>query len=225
MTRLGVAILSVLVLVSGAGCPGRNSSRPLSAVDAYVDALRAGDFERAYDLMSERYRKEHTREEFVRMLKESPEEVSQTAARLASPNRQVEVAARFSYDDLRDELALVQEGGGWRIASDPLNFYPQDTPSRALRSFVRAVELKRYDIVLRFVPNKWREAMTPEKVKSQFEGDKREDVDQMMRLLVANLDNTIDQNADQARMQYGDRFEVIFVREEGVWKIEDPDGK
>jgi len=205
------------------GCATSSASQPLSAVDAYAGALRAGDFNRAYDLMSARYRREHSREDFIRMMKDSPQEVRHTSARLTSSNRRVEVAARFVYDDLRDELPLVLESGGWRIASDPLEFYPQDTPSHALRSFVRAVELKRYDVVLRFVPNRWRQEMNEGKIREQFEGEKREEVVQMMRLLSANLENPIEQEGDKARMPYGERYEVKFLREDGVWKVADPD--
>jgi hypothetical protein len=212
--------LLVLVLAACGASPAR---QPLSAVDAYAAALRAGDFGRAYELMSSRYRREHSRDDFVRMMKDSPQEVKQTAARLTSSNRRVEVAARFVYDDLRDELPLVLEDGGWKIASDPLEFYPQDTPSHALRSFVRAIELRRYDVVLRFVPNRWRQEMNEAKVREQFEGEKREEVVQMMRLLGANLENPIEQEGDKARMPYGERFEVKFIREDGVWKVADPD--
>jgi hypothetical protein len=217
-----VLVAGIAVLAASA-CGGRSTSQPISAVDAYVAALRAGDYGRAYDLMSERYKREHTRDDFIKMLRESPEEVQQTAARLATPGRKVEVSARFVYDDLRDELSLVEEGGRWKLGNNPLDFYPQDTPARTLRSFVRAVELKRWDIVLRFVPNKWREAMTVDKIRLQFEGDKREEVDNMIRLLTANLDNPIEQQGDEARMLYGDRFEVKFRKEDGVWKVSDPD--
>lgn len=206
-----------------AACGASPARQPLAAVDAYAAALRAGDYGGAYDLMSARYRREHSRDDFARMMKDSPQEVKQTASRLTSSNRRVDVAARFVYDDLRDELPLVLEDGGWKIASDPLEFYPQDTPGHALRSFVRAVELKRYDVVLKFVPNRWRQEMNEAKVREQFEGEKRDEVVQMMRLLSANLENPIEQEGDKARMPYGERFEVKFVREDGVWKVSDPD--
>ncbi len=206
-----------------AACGTTAASQPLAAVDAYAAALRAGDYARAYDHMSASYRREHSRDEFVRMMKDSPDEVKLTASRLTSSGRRVEVRARFVYDDLRDELPMVMEDGGWKIASDPLEFYPQDTPAQAVRSFVRAVELRRYDVVLRFVPNRWRQEMTEAKVRDQFEGDKREEVAQMMRLLTAHLDNPIDEEGDKARMPYGERFEVKLVREDGVWKVADPD--
>src|SRR5262249_49181718 len=137
------------LLLAAAACNGTYASQPLSAVDAYAAALRARDYNRAYDYMSASYRREHSRDEFVRMMKDSPEEVKLTAQRLTASGRRVDVKARFVYDDLRDELPMVLENGGWRIASDPLELYPQDTPAQAVRSFVRAVEMRRYDVVLR----------------------------------------------------------------------------
>jgi hypothetical protein len=65
--------------------------------------------------------------------------------------------------------------------------------------------------------------MTEAKVRDQFEGEKREEVSQMMRLLGAHLDSPIEQDGDKARMPYGERFEVKLVREDGVWKVADPD--
>src|SRR5262249_52608599 len=162
------------------------------AVDAYSAALRSRDFGKAYDLMSEKYRKEHTRDDFIKLMKESPEDVRVTAERLEAPGRRGEVAARFGYDDPGDGLSPVAGHGSWRLAVNPLDFYPQDTPGHTLRSFVRAVELKRWDVVLRFVPNKWKEVMTVEQVRQQFDGAKRTEVDTMLRLLSANLDNPID---------------------------------
>jgi len=86
-----------------------------------------------------------------------------------------------------------------------------------------AAELKRYDVLLRFVPNQWRAEMTEAKVREQFEGEKKDDVAQMIRLITANLDNPIEQEGDKAHMTYGDRYDVKFIREDGVWKIKDPD--
>jgi hypothetical protein len=211
------------IVVALAACGSVSADRPLSAVDGYVAALRNGDYARAYLYMSARYRRDHSRDDFVKMMKDSPQEVKQTSERLSANDRKVEVSAKFVYDDLRDELPLVFEDGGWKIASDPLEFYPQDSPAHALRSFVRAIELKRYDVLLRFVPNQWRTEMSEAKVRDQFEGEKKDEIGQMIRLLSANLDNPIDQEGDKARMLYGDHYEVKFIREDGVWKIKDPD--
>lgn len=208
-------------LLGAAACAKPSAARPISAIDAYVTALEGGNYGRAYELMSEKYKKEHTRDEFIKMMKESPSDVRETATRLKTGKREVSVKAAYVYDDLRDEVQLVQEDGAWRIENDPLNFYPQDSPRGALRSFLRAVELRRYDVVLRFVPNEWRKDMTPDKVKTQFEGEKKNEIEDLVRKLSVALDNPIETQGEEARMEYGDKAELKFRKEDGVWKIED----
>lgn len=212
-------LAAVGLALATAACGGPSATRPLGAVDAYTKALEVGDYDRAYDLMSDRYKKEHTRAEFIRMMRESPRDVRETATRLKSGKRQIDVRATFVYDDLRDELVLVEQDGDWRIDSNPLDYYPQDTPRAALRSFIRAVELKRYDVLVRFVPKAY--AMNPEQIKAEFEGDRAQDIADLLTKLRGAVDNPIQVEGDQARLQYGDRQEIVFKKEEGLWKIDD----
>ena len=208
------AVATVLV-----ACGGPSATRPLGAIDAYVKALESGDYDRAYELMSDRYRKEHTREEFVRLLRESPRDVKETARRLKAGDRQVAVRATYVYDDLRHELIMVEEDGAWRIDINPLDYYPQDTPKNALRSFVRAVELKRYDVLVRFVPKAY--GMNEEKIRSEFEGERAQEISDLLTKLRAAGDGPIDVQGDNAVLPYADHAKILFVKEDGIWKIED----
>lgn len=214
-----LCLLAIALQVAIPGC-GSSSKGPRSALDDYGRALRSGNYAAAYELMSARFRDQHTKEEFVRMMKDNPREVGETASRLRSSAKQVEISAEFRYDR-GDLVELVQEGGKWRIASNPVAFYSQATPRDALRSFVRAYRMSRWDIMLRFVPDKYREQMNTEKMKQQFQGENREDVDVMMKVLEANLEQPITDKGDEARMPFGDRYEVQFIREGGEWKIQD----
>jgi hypothetical protein len=214
-----VALLAALVLLACGACVHHDTTRPLGAVDAYVAALEVGDYDKAYDLMSDAYKREHTREEFIRTLRQSPSDVRETTRRLKGGHRQVSVTAVYVYDDLRDEMHLVEEGGAWKIASDPLDFYPQDSPRACLRSFLRAVELRRYDVLVRLVPKDY--AMTEEQVKAQFEGDKKQEIADLVARLRGAIDSPIQVEGDKARLLYGDRNEVAFMKEDGLWKIED----
>jgi hypothetical protein len=219
MLRHPLAALAALWLVAACGAP--SATRPLGAIDAYVRALEAGDYGRAYDLMSDHYKKDHPREDFVRMMRESPRDVKETAERLKSGKRDVDVRATYVYDDLRDEMVLVEEDGAWRIDSNPLDYYPQDTPRSALRSFIRAVELKRWDVLVRFVPKAY--AMTSDQLRGEFEGERAQEIEDLLRKLKAALDtdSPIQVEGDEARLQYGDRAEIIFKKEDGSWKIDD----
>jgi hypothetical protein len=202
-----------LFLLLMAACGARQPD-PLDTVHAYSQALRSKDYEKAYGMMSEEYRAKHSEEDFVRMMKESAEEAAETAHILSKQTQGAEITAQFTFG-LGDEMRFVQEEGEWRLASNPLAFYSQATPRDALRSFLRAYDLKRWDMMLRFVPTKYRERMTVEKMKQQFAGEHREEIEQMMNLLRANLDEPITDKGNEARMPYGDRNEVKFVLEEG----------
>jgi nicotinamide riboside kinase len=102
-------------------------------------------------------------------------------------------------------------------------FYRQTTPREALRSFVRAVERRRYDVVLAFVPEQYRERMSADGIRELWEGDQREEILQLLENLRASLDEPIEEVGERASMQYMDRYTCRFVREGGVWRIEDPD--
>lgn len=199
-----------------------SASDPAAVLREYAGALERGRYDEAYELMSLEYRKRYTRAEFERALKERPDELKQMLAQLRERPRQVDVSAQVGYGE-GDALKLSVERGAWRIDSDPLEFYGQRTPGEALRSFVRAIERRRYDVVLRFVPAKWAEAMTAEKLRAQWEGDKKAELERLLKNLKANLGAPIEEDGDNATMPYGENFKVAFVREDGVWKIADPD--
>jgi hypothetical protein len=210
----------VLVCSAALGC-GR-SSGPSSTLDQYGRALKNHDFAQAYDLMSSSFRSKVSREDYVRMMRDNPREVDETADRLRGKHGSLEVSAEFEYG-LGDQMRLVQEGGEWRIASNPLAFYDQSSPKSALRSFIRAFRLERFDVMLRFVPNQYREKMDASKMKAQFTGPSKEQMETLMNTLEANVDEPIIERGNDARMSYGDRFEVKFVKEDGVWKLKDLD--
>ena len=213
-------VLCVCLLAALVGCS--RPKGPSQTLDKYGRALKNHDFAQAYDLMSSSFRSKVSREDYVRMMRDNPREVDETAERLRGKHGSLEVSAEFEYG-LGDQMRLVQEGGRWRIASNPLAFYDQSTPKGALRSFIRAYRLERWDIMLRFVPNQYREKMDALKMKAQFSGPSKEQMETLMNTLEANVDEPIIERGNDARMSYGDRFEVKFVKEDGAWKLKDLD--
>lgn len=216
---LCIAALSLLL----SGCPGLDAGRtPESTVSAFASALREGRIDDAYGLMSEDYRRRVSPEEFRRYFRDYPAEVQQTARALSAPTGRTEQEATVEYGE-GESLRLVRERGRWRVASDVVDFYDRSSPRAALRSFVRAMERRRYDVVLSLIPEGDREGMTPERMRETWEGEGREEVERLLANLRAALDNPIEEVGDRATMSYGDRFRVQFVREAGEWRIEDPD--
>jgi hypothetical protein len=210
----------VFALVAGiAACSGGGG--PNGALDSYSRALRRRDFGQAYEMMSSAFRARVSKDDFIQMMRENPREVAETAERLGGRGS-LEVSAELRYG-LGDTMRLVQEDGRWKLAANPLAFYDQSSPRAALRSFLRAYRLGRFDVMLRFVPDRYRTRMDVEKMKAQFEGPSKEAMEALIDMLEANVEEPIVERASEARMAYGERFEVKFVREEGLWKLKDLD--
>ena len=221
---LGGPCGGVLVLTLLSACPqrGRSPLRPAEILKVYADALGAGRFDVAYGMLSSAERKRVTREAFVQHMKSRPADVKRVVELMRRGPLRIEVRAETVYGE-GDRLVLRVEDGLWRISEDPTAFYLQRTPREALRSFVRAMTNRRYGIVLRFVPRKWRSAMTEQKVRELWEGKQRAEVEQMLQELRQHLDDKIITSGNRATMPYGAGKAVQFVLEDGTWKIEDPD--
>ena len=211
-----LAICAVLL----AACSGGKG--PSQTLDKYGRALKSHDFGQAYDLMSSSFRGKVSREDYVRMMRDNPREVDETAERLRGKHGSMEVSAEFEYG-LGDSMRLVQEGGYWKIATNPMGFYDQSSPKAALRSFIRAYRLERWDVMLKFVPNSYKEKMDAAKMQQQFTGPSREQMETLITNLEANVDEPIVERGNDARMSYGERFTVLFVKEDNAWKLKDLD--
>ena len=214
-------VVAIILGVAVAAACGQGSG-PNRTLDNYGMALKNRDFSAAYDLMSSSFRGKVSRDDYVRMMRDNGREVSETADRLRGKKGSMEVSAEFEYG-LGDTMRLVQEDGQWKIATNPLGFYDQSTPKAALRSFIRAYRLERWDVMLRFVPNLYREKMDAAKVRDQFTGPSREQMENLINALEANVDAPIVERGNDARMSYGDRYTVQFLKEEGAWKLKDLD--
>ncbi|MDY0004557.1 MAG: hypothetical protein RBU30_24890 [Polyangia bacterium] len=202
-------------------CPAREST-PRQTLQAYVAALEAKDYSRAYSLMSSAFQKEYDREEFVGQHRQQAGEVGRNLKELKQSPAKLIIKGELTYGD-GERMLLVQEEGIWKLALDPVSLYSQRTPREALRSFVRALERQRHDVLLRFVPLRWRKVMTVEDMRRLFDKKQIEATRQLIKNIKANLDNKIEIKGDEAEMLYGDSYKVQFQREEGVWKIVDAD--
>ncbi|MEM1417066.1 MAG: hypothetical protein AAGH15_19370 [Myxococcota bacterium] len=219
--RALAASLAALLALLGAGC-GPAGGSPASSLDRFASALERGAYRDAYALLAEDHRRRVPFPEFEQQMRSSPEAARELAALLRAADDDAEVTAEVQLPD-GERLELVLEDGRWRIRGNAVDVYDQSTPRAALRSFVRALAAKRYDVVLRFVPDADREGMTTESMERAFEGEGREETERLLAALRANLDAPIEVVGDRATMSYGEGASVQFLREDGVWKIEDPD--
>ena len=220
VVRVSVALV---MAVAAAGACARRAAGPADTVATFAATVERQDYDAAYGLMSNDYRKRISVETFRAEMAVAARD-SDTAAvarRLRDQAARGPLRAELEVD-LGEKLALVQDGGQWRLESQPFAVYGQQTPRAALRSFVRALELGRYNVVLRLVPTRFRATVTVESLREYWEGARKAENAKLLEALRANMGAPIVELGDEAHMPYGDR-EVRFLREEGLWRIEDPD--
>lgn len=217
-------MLATLLIATATGCatPPVRPHSPEHTIKAFSQALNRGDRELAYAMMSQAYRKRVSMKQFEQLLKENAEETASMIEALSRPRHTAPQIAVIRYDE-DSEIRLQRTDGHWLIASDVINFYDQSTPRAALRSFLLAMERRRYDVVTRLVPTADKEGITTERMREAWSGEAREEVERMLANLRNHVDAPIEVVGDHATMPYGDHMRVQFLREGGVWKIEDPE--
>lgn len=218
--RSVAALLAMLALVPA--CGGASAEDPESVLRGYARALEEGRADDAYRMLSEDARRGTSLEAFRRAVKDDPAEVRDIAQSLARPTSRPVVTATITTASGQD-LLLVLEKGVWKIDATAIDLYPQDTPRHAIQGFVRAVKRKRYDVVLKYVPDAHREGLDAAKLKAAWEGHDQEEIQQIVAALEQALPTaTIEETGDHAAMAYGTAT-LQLVRERGLWKIEDFD--
>ena len=193
---------------------------PVASVAAFAAAVDRRDYTAAYALTSADYQKRVPLAAF-RAEVDAQGAAGRPLAQRLTPR--TPTATRLGLEIADDEtLALVQEGGAWRLDAPPLDPFPRRTPRAALRSFVRALDQRRYDVLLRFAPGRYRAGLTAEKLRQMWEGERKAENQKLLADLRANLNAPIVELGDEAHMPYGEHV-VQFLREDGAWTIADPD--
>lgn len=218
-----IALITTSILgASVLACVGGRAEDPHSVLRSYARALDEGRAEDAYRMLSEEARRGTSLEAFRRMVKDNPQDVREMAHALSRPTAAPVVTATVT-SSTGQVLELVLENGKWKVEATAIDLYAQDTPRHAIQGFVRAVDRKRYDVVLKYVPDLHREGLDATALKSAWEGHDKDEIDQVVAGLKQALPSaTIEETGDRAAMAYS-QGTVQLVRERGVWKIEDFD--
>jgi hypothetical protein len=216
----------VVLFLLVSGCASRAQQGPSDALRAYARAVQERRVEDAYALLSTEAKRGMSLEAFRRMVKESPADVEEMARSLARPTTDPIVTAMVTTPQ-GDEVLLVYEHGKWRIDGSSLDLYSQATPRQAIRAFLRAFERKRYDILMRFVPDSKKvadaalPALDEARLRESWEGAQREEMVRITQGIKAALPASgIEETNDHATMPYGAHGALTLVREHGLWKIE-----
>ena len=210
---------------------------PSETLRAYAAALRQGNAEVAYQLLSDEAKRNVSREAFGRMVKENPEDVKDIAQSLSRPSSKPVVTALVTAPS-GDQLTLLYEGGRWTVDGTGIDRYGQSTPRQAIKGFLRAYDRQRFDVLMRYVPAAEREGspeamwgpdgqkraggLTADKLKEAWTGEQKEYIAAIVQAIKTALPNAkIEETDDRAAMPYGAGGTVLFIRENGLWKIDD----
>jgi len=216
---LGLLIASTCIACAADPAGSSAARTPEATLQAFSRALSEGRSEDAYALMSAEYRARVGLAEWKQNLERHPQEVLELANTIGRARGPAHETAEVTWGDGQSAV-LAQSASGWLITTDLLDFYDQSSPRAALRSFLRAMRARRYDAVLRFIPDADREGFTPDRLERNPSDPAREDIERVLSSLQQHLDAPIEIAGERATMPYADQRRVSFVREGTRWKLE-----
>jgi hypothetical protein len=218
MTRARAALIFVC-LGGGLGC-GHAPEGPAGAAGAFGAALARGDLRSAYRLTSSDFQTRASYDAFAAALADGGEPAALGQRLVAEapripPRVEVELA-------LGEQVPLVLEAGGWRVDWPVYQAWGQETPRAAVRTFVRALDARRYDVVLRVIPDRYRAGLSVDRLRAFWEGAERDAHRALLEQIRAAVTAPLVETGDEARLPIAAGREVHLVREAGLWKVENP---
>jgi hypothetical protein len=153
LARLSLTITAAASVSFAVGCGGASvvQQGPSDTLRAYAEALEQGRADDAYRLLSDDAKRGLSLEAFRRAVKENPQDTAEIARAMARPTSDPLITATVTAP------SGVFQGGRWRIDASAVDLYGQATPRQAITGFLRAFERRRYDVILRYVPDAERE--------------------------------------------------------------------
>jgi hypothetical protein len=245
MRRAGsIAALAGLLCLSG--CPRAPDRDPLATALRYLDAAVAGDVETCYALLSDEAKQGCDRACVASVIERQRSELRMARDELRASLREKNGRETVTRTDshivsLRDgselrlgrapqPLSAAGKGAGpaadYRFTQSPLLFYPQDTPERALRSFLLAVDRGRWDVLLDFMPRSVAQPAgappyTAEQLQQRFLGPLRQDLARQLAALRQHIGDGIQiaPSGAEAKLPVGEGRQARLVLEDGAWRI------
>lgn len=219
MMRLWAFGLAAALVLFSEACAHR-PEEPAATVAAFGGALAHGDLRAAYQLTSWEFQRRVPYEAFAAGLAAAGGEPATLGGRLIAEAAAVAPRVEVTLE-LGEQVPLVLEGGRWRIDGPVYEAWSQATPVAAVRTFIRALDARRYDVVLRLVPDRYRAGLSAERLRAFWEGDHPDEHRGLLAHIRAAAHGPLTETGDEARLLVAPDGEVRLVREAGQWKIED----
>jgi hypothetical protein len=200
--------LAPIVTVLLAAC-GQSShqAHPDPVLEQYVELI-SDDPDRAYDLLSESQRARITRDEFREAAARHPEEIEAQVHQLRLQLAQ-RIPVRADVPLASGEvIALVLDGGRWRIADGLAGATGLASPLETVRALRRALQRRSYQALLHVLS---RDA------RSQVD----DEIDRVIEGLGDEESLRIDVTGNRARVVYEGDHVIDLIREDGIWVVED----
>ena len=220
--KVALALLFSCAVASGLlGCAHRPEG-PAATVAAFGTAVARGDLQAAYALTSTEFRRRMPFEAFAAGFTAGGGEPQVLGQRMVAESSRI--APRVEIElSLGERVPMLLEDGRWRIDGPVYEAWGQGPPRAALRTFVRALDERRYDVVLRLVPSRFRAGLSADKLRAYWEGDRQKENQALLAQLRAALTGPITESGDEAHLPYPPGRQAWLVREAEEWKVEDPD--
>ena len=208
MYRALVPLGLVALIVSG--CGAAQQGGPQDTLRRYIDAINANQPAAAYALMDESVRRQMTLSEFVARWKSVQPELKEQAVQLReSLAKPIKARAQITYLT-GTRASLLLDESRWQIDEGIAVTVATATPIDALRAFVRAVEQRSYDAVMKLLAKQVRENI-------------ERDIGERLSKLKQSLNQEIEVTGNRARLQYDPRYKIELTNEDGQWKVLDFD--
>lgn len=186
---------------------GARVTRPESAVEAWVDAVRAGDWGAAWDQLADDARGGRSREEFVAWCDQNSDRLRDQADAIATalPTSTADVRAAVPIDSARD-ARLVWRDGGWVFADDIPLLQGGDTPQETLSAVAALLQGPAMGDLLAALSESRRQTYLDE-------------IAALSEALVAGASADLAVFGDYASVVLGE-LTIQLRREDGIWRLD-----
>jgi hypothetical protein len=209
MTRI---LCVVLLCISG--CATAFAENPAAVYERYRDLLAHQHYDDAWRMLSPESRARIDAKTFA----------GQQASR-TTPARTGPVALAATLPTGSEVVTLHLVDAHWLIderrgGSDTDASYRQDEPIATLRSFVRAVGERRYDVVFQFVPPDLRARTSASSLRAAWEGPEAASLHAELAQLDAQLATAHATVTNHHAMVRWANHDARLVETDGVWTID-----